>query len=326
VATKAELRDWLDRLAGTPPGKIKLTNIFLAYDKGIVDPGTICSFLTACVDLHGRTAQKALSDWNRVCKRNDRFAMLLRINTASLDGTRVATTMSTDVFTEYILNPVADPILLRDPSPIEEGIYRRALGDATSFEGWSQSDGTLGTGFPNPRHIWLTELAVLQDSLDNDPACITNPSSGTRASTARDLLGLIDAKDEVYLLSIHFKASCLQGIPDVRLGRPTFADPGSSRFATYLDGAQPRYDEDWGVTVHLGKVGTSAQLPGVPERVCSFLPLDLMEPNLAVEAQGRVAGTRGLRTGVDDDDAYVNVLRNGVDIDQMKSQLAELGV
>ena len=110
-------------------------------------------------------------------------------------------------------------------------------------------------------------------------------------------------------MEISFSAESLTSADDIKVVRPTFADGGNTRFASFLAGVGPEDNNshNWGTTVHLGKLAeNSAEVSGLPERVSSAVAVvgGAFRPSYL----GTVVNTRGVTVGVDDDAAFAERL------------------
>jgi hypothetical protein len=200
----------------------------------------------------------------------------------------------------------------------DEKAYSTRLERITSRTGWYNETGYLGKPVPDPHHVWFTDVDYVDSEVRVDA------STSTRATKARDALGLIDTKDNMYLLSLRFAADRLQPIPGVTMARPGFADRGTRRFAVYLgETGEPVYGKKWGLTVHLGKfkAGPKRPIDGVPERICLAIPLSSIGDSIKVEPLGWAEGTRGEAAGLDDDEAFANRLRGRLKLASIKRRL-----
>lgn len=109
------------------------------------------------------------------------------------------------------------------------------------------------------------------------------------------------------------------------MARPVFADNGNRRFVIHLTGKRAKsiYSRGWGITVHLGRLtkkptGVTA---GLPERICSPIPVDKINGSIKVEPLGWVVGSRGDQIGLDDDPTFVNRALGSKKLENMKLHL-----
>ena len=321
-----QLEGWLDLLTGTTEGTIKLVNLCLSETHRLVSESKVRSFLANCVSLNATTANSALDHFLYVCDRDDKYFALFRVTRRSIAASSVfSTTMGAPTFHQFILGRPKTrvkrviPIAPKTPGDVhQENIYRVALANATSHKGWHQPTSTLGKPHPDPRRVWFTDLSRLIAVTAVDPAKVTE------ATKVRDVLGLIDTKENSYLLSIQFLARALRSQKKLKIARPVFADQGNRRFAVYLGrAAEAEYRRKWGVTLHLGKLkgATKSAVQGAPERVCSPVSLSTITDSVTVMPLGWVQGTRGEQTGVDDDSIFIKRLRGRRGLESMKKQL-----
>ncbi len=213
--------------------------------------------------------------------------------------------------------------------PDDERSYCAKLARATSGKDWYNDAGTLGKPLSHPpsmpssypRYVWFTDELRLKVETAKDKG------GGTEATKARDALGLIDTRDNTYLLSLLFPAEQLHAIPGLKMARPGFSDMGNSRFAIYLGkGGQPAYSNNWGFTAHLGKIGGrgTRKIGGVPERICSPIQLTQIGNSLNIRPLGWVIGSRGMDAGVDDDAVFIAALRGRSTLGSIKRNLMTL--
>ncbi|MGO9313241.1 MAG: hypothetical protein ACLQDI_10950 [Syntrophobacteraceae bacterium] len=329
--SQSELEDWLNRLAGSHEGTIKLINMFLSKKHGLVEEGLLRRFLVDCVSVGSKTNDDASSDFDGVCRSDERYFALCRTDPLSLSSSSLITIMDVTVFQEFILNPrqprknrVAfvhqyephgdiDSVTFHKlygkepPKTVEESVlYRRMLKDVTSRKNWYNLSGFLGKPYPDPNHVWFFELSGIKNGIK------ATPGTDGYATEVRDALGLIDVKANTYLLAIQFFCEDLHRITNLKMARPGFADLGNRRFAVCLnDISGDVYKNNWGLTVHLGKLRANPPqkaIDGIPERICSPIPLSNIADSIDVAPLGWVISNRGEETGVDDDPSFIGRL------------------
>lgn len=322
------LKIWLDHLIGSDGGTIKLINLFLSWKHNLAKPNLLRSFLADCTSLGATTVDEALAHFDQVCRRDDTFFALSHVDPSSISATStLSTAMAAPTFHQHILGrpkTKVKPVLPLEPKPgddASERAYRNALARVTSRKGWYNPTGTLGKPFPDPRHVWITELAYLDTEIKADP------NSDTEATKVRDALGLVDTRENTYLLSVRFSAAHLHGLKGLKMSRPGFADQGSKRFAVYLGKtAESAYRGHWGMTTHLGKLKAKRRqaINGVPERVCAPIPLPSVAHSMTIMPLGWVLSSRGEEAGVDDDKAFIGRLSGRRKVASIKRQLFTL--
>ena len=324
--SSVELKKWLERLSGTGQGTINLVNMFLSKIHKLVKPRLLRAFLAECVSLGSKTSDGALTDFYHVCGRDDTYFALSRADPSSInDGTILVTTVNSRLFHRYLLGrpkTIVKSVLLPEPKSYrnsDQKEYRDALLKTTSVEGWHKDTGYLGKPFPNPKHIWFTDIVHIESEI--------GMGSNTDATKVRDALGLIDTGVGAYLLAIAFPAAKIYAISTLKMARPGFADNGHRRFAAYLNkAAEPIYRENWGVTVHLGKFrdGPTEAINGIPERICSPIPLACIASSMAIKSLGCVTGNRGEEAGIDDDSAFIGRLIGRRSVESIINQIVKV--
>lgn len=326
--SRSDLRKWLDLLAGSSRGKIKLINMLLSREHNLVSEAVLCSFLADCISQRASTVHDALKCYSHVCNCDDKHFMLAAVSPTSINGTcTLVITLNSLTFHRYILGRPKTivrsvlPDKPESPSDHDEKIYCDALKKATAYRGWYKDASTLGRPFPDPIRVWFSEFQDLESEIEADS------SRNTKGSKARDALGLIDTKDGTYLLSVQLPSTCLHTITDLKMARPGFADEGNARFAVHLDNAPKHtYHKMWGLTVHLKKLrDRSSMIHGVPERVCSSIQLSQVGDSISVRGLGWVSGNRGEVTGIDDDGSFFDRLRGKWTVATIIGNLLELG-
>lgn len=331
-----ELKDWVDKFSETNQGKIKLINLFQAQLCKFAEQKVIQRFISDCISLGTTlgttTAYDVLVHYDVVCKRNDAYFAMCKEDHLALDTASIlVTTMDSTTFHEHILKrpkTVIKTTILDKPKsidPADESAYRAKLLKAISGPGWARATATLGTPFPDPRHVWFTDLSYLEAEL------LSVTTVDTDATKVRDALGLIETNaneplttTNAYLLAIKFPSTMLHSIRDLKMARPGFADLGNRRYALYINReAESVYQNNWGVTVNLKKMREVPKqaINGLPERICSPIALSGVETQVEVEPMGWVVGNRGDEVGVDDDEAFVKRLLNRRKIEDVKTQI-----
>jgi len=315
--SSSKLSGWLDLLAATDEGIIKIINMFLSYQHKFVTKRQMFSFLADCVYLRASTPETALRDFDYICGRDTTYFAMLRVDPFSMSGRLIlSTTLRSDTFHRYILGrpktKVKRPLLLPQPkssNTADEIAYCNALAKETSYVGWYNNKGTLGKPAPDPHYVWFVCKKHLSAAFRSDTRNVPD------ATKARDILGLIDHRSGTYLLSLEFSALQLHSISgklsDFRMARPSFLDNGSKRFAVYLNkAAEYAYRDNWGMTVHLGKFAAKPYrlMNGVRERISSPVPLSFIGEEIDVKPIGWVITTRGEQLNIDDDSAFINRL------------------
>jgi hypothetical protein len=179
---------------------------------------------------------------------------------------------------------IADPHLIPDPSPPRTSAavsaYERlvhAINEEIIYDSSQVFDANATIGYDVPLEcqiglVWFTRTESLAGYTDT-------------GDDLRDVLGL-DIPLGNYLLIAEFDET----EPHKRnVARPTFADGGNARFRVVSDGAT---DEQWGTTVHLGKLYRDEfAIDGAPERVVEKIPLRSLRPRFT--PIGWVDSTRG---------------------------------
>lgn len=305
-----KLEEWLDRLSGSSEGTINLINIFLSQKHKLVKQSLLRCFLADCVSLGAKTVDDAFIGFVNICVRDDKYFALSRVDPSSISATSIlATTMNSITFHQSILGRPKTkvksvlPFAPKSHDVIDEKAYRDALLKITSTGEWLNTAGTLGLPFPDPKYVWFTHVSLLEAEIRADRRTITE------ATKIRDALGLITTTDNTYLLSIQFAAGDLRTISNLKMAQPGFADQGNKRFVVYLNRtAEGVYRDKWGLTVHLGKLRERPPqaINGVPERVCSAIPLSHIKDSINVRPLGWVVGNRGEEVGIDDDITFIN--------------------
>jgi len=323
---QSELKEWLDQLSYSHEGIIKLINLFLAQAHKFVEQKILCSFICDCISLGAKTAYDTLVHYDVVCRRNDTYFALCRVDHSPLSGSTsaIATTMDSITFHKYIVKrpkTIIKSTLLDKPKShdaTDEKIYRDALAKMTSGKGWPRNNATLGKPFPDPKHVWFTDASHIEAEIK------THANTDTDATKVRDALGLITTKGDTYLLSLQFPSNVLCSISNLRMARPGFADLGNKRYVLYLNKhAENVYRNNWGLTVHLRKLRRVPPefINGVPERICSPIPLSVVETSLEVKPLGWVVSNRGEEIGIDDDNAFIKRLLGRRNLTAIKQQL-----
>ncbi|HWY20837.1 MAG TPA: hypothetical protein VNX26_06415 [Candidatus Acidoferrum sp.] len=278
-----------------------MINIFLCWKHKVVSEDQIKEFVNACVSAVPSGDPEDI--FQEVCKRDDGtkvlFFGLAAIKKNKVNGrARLSSTVKTDTFHRFLLarsfktaRPgLVSKVLDHAPrTPDEAREYVDELRKITSTAGWSEPGATLGKPFPEPLYCWFTLTTSLARSVSKKSPSVT------KATEARDALGLIDSVDGEHRLEISFPAKLLKSSPDLITARPTFADGGNSRFAAFQDGtvAQTNNSRGWGTTVHLEKLAKGDRdLSGLPERVSNSVPVS--PTTFTATYLGRVEGTRGL--------------------------------
>lgn len=331
-----KLEAWLNLLCGSDEGTIKFINLFLSYKHNFANQNLLVSFLADCMSSGAKSPKDALDNFDRVCALKSKYFALMRVRPSSIrKGATLITVMNSFSFTQYILRKPKTKVvtsLLPCPKsnhPDDEESYRKKLSSITLRKDWYNDTGTLGKPLSHPpsstlsypRYVWFADETCLKSEIAADKRTYTD------ATKARDALGLIDTKNNTYLLTLHFPAAQLRAIRGLKIARPGFADMGNKRFAAYLGKtAESVYKDKWGLTVHLGKVkGAAAQkIGGVPERICSPIPLSQIGSSINVKSLGWVAGNRGLSVGIDDDAVFVARLCGRSKLGNIKRNLLKI--
>lgn len=319
------LRSWLNDLSGSATGRLHLVNMYLCWQKGIVSVAQIEAFLSACSKAMVLDPEHAFDD---VCRQDNGKEMLyfamMPVKKESMNGkVRLSSTIKTDTFHTYLLSKsykAAPPGLVSyvldhaPATPDEQQEYKEELAMVTSLPDWYEPGTTLGKPFPNPLHCWFTLTSALERSANGKDCDATH---------ARDVLGLVDCKDGEHRLEVRFLSQAIKGSPDVKVGRPTFADLGNARFAAFQNGYSPNqnHKRGWGTTVHLGKLAKNHQkIYGIPERVSTPVPITVIA-GIIVTYLGKIAGTRGQLAKIDDHAAFEARLRGSITIPEIIESL-----
>lgn len=325
--SKNRLDAWLSHLSASDEGKLALINLFLSVKHFPLNKAKTLSFLLDCTSRDSVSADQALERFKAVCNKNKKYFALYPVKASTIAAdTTLSTAMAAFPFHEYIVGrsktlfKTVMPLEPRVPGDaIEESKYRSALARATSKPDWHKDNSYLGKPFPDPRHVWFTEQAILESEIKSDA------SKNGEATNIRDALGLIDMKGNTYALSVQFSAGQLHGLRGVKMARPVFADNGNRRFVSHLTvrKAKSIYSRDWGITVHLGRLTNkpTGVTAGVPERICSPIPLDKIGGSIKVEPLGWVVGDRGNQIGLDDNSTFVNRVLGRKKLENMKLHL-----
>jgi len=318
------LREWLDLLSGRHDGTIKLINMFLSQKHRLLERALLRSFLVDCLSLRAKTVDDVLASFVSICARDDKYFGLCAADPSSIKGTLIlGTSINSRTFLQFILarpKTRIKSVLLPEPkshTDADEKTYIDSLAKATSRVAWYQATGTLGKPFPYPSHVWLTHISLLEAEI------LADKSHSTKATKIRDALGLIDTRDNTYLLSLQFSAANLLSITNLKMARPSFADNGNKRFAVYLNkNGESVYREKWGLTVNLGKLKAVPHqvINGVPERICKAIPLSTIGAEIQVQPIGWVVGNRGEEVGIDDDLAFIDRLRGRSNLNNIRLQ------
>jgi hypothetical protein len=321
------LKEWLDLFSKDNRGKIKIINMFLSWKHDLIDENLLLRFLAHCISHGASTTHEAINCYDRVTKLDDTYFMLASVKPSSIESnSTIITTVDSTVFHEHIFEPPDTRLFTVLPekpnsrSARDVKHYCDTLKKVT-LKKWYRDTGTLGRRFPDPKRIWFTKLADLNSEIQADS------SHHSDATKIRDALGLIDKKNDDYLLSMELSAGHLHAISNLKMGRPGFADDEDNpRFAVHLDNAPKNvYKNMWGLTVHLRKLKEGLKrIHGVPERVCSSIELSHIGDFLKVNPLGWVDGNRGQEIGIDDDEAFVIRLLGHSTIETIKNQLIQI--
>ncbi|MBN1997282.1 hypothetical protein JW935_07010 [candidate division KSB1 bacterium] len=314
-----KLKEWLSQLSKSDEGKIKLVNLFLTKDQGLIDENLLRSFLIDCLNVCTGKYKSAADEFNHPCRYNDRYFAIARVDHSEIDtGSTLITTMSHLTFMQHMVDPHNKKRVLFAPQAHNLEALRLLIKSIMSKKGWHKADGSLGTPYPNPHHVWFADLSFLEKAINNS-------SSDSKATEVRDALGLIDTKRNTYLVGIKFPSTILRNMSHLKIARPLFSDLGSKRFAAYLSSTPQRvYDKKWGMTVHLDKLVQGSEICGVPERICSSIPLSDIIDNISVEIFGLVSGNRGDKAGIDDDEVFVSRLKGNHDFQEITDDILTL--
>lgn len=298
----------------------------------MVPPDRIKAFIGACVSAATADPENT---FHEACRMDDGKKILF-FGLAALGKrkvnkkARLSTILDTVNFHRFLLArkykvPSAgktSKVLSAVPSSTLTGEqnYADDLKTTTSSSDWPESMATLGRPFPNALYCWFTLTQRLSQLAK------TKSASTTRATTVRDVLGLIHIEDGEYRLEVSFPGQSLNGLPNLTVARPTFADGGNTRFAAFQEGAacESNHSRGWGTTVDLGRLAASERdMCGLPERVSTAIPIS---PSFIVEYLGRVSGTRGLSAGVDDHSAFEKRLRGSATVSEIIGILTKVGI
>ncbi len=321
----SNLKEWLDLLSESHEGQIKLINLFYCHEQKLVSQNIIRSFISDSISLKVTIPEVAISNFDLVCGKNDDYFALISVKPSSMKGALILSTIyNSYVFHRYILGrpkTMVKSVLPPEPNShdtYDEQQYCDAIAKITLEKNWFKETGSLGKPFPDPRHVWFTYESELKKVVKADS------SPFNKATKTRDALGLIETRDNTYLLSIQFLSNELSKLKYLRMARPGFADQGNRRFAIYLDNAPKTiYKNIWGLTVHLGKLNSlrPKDINGVPERICSAIPLTDIGDKIKVEPIGWVIGDRGENVGMDDDSTFIKHLCSSYTFDTIKDKL-----
>lgn len=321
----SELIAWIDLLAESKEGQIKVINLFQSLNWDLVKGPDLCSFIQKCLTLRPTTSDAALTDFNNICATDIRYFALNRVDPMSIKNTtKLATTMNSLTFHQYVLarpQSVVKPVLSDKPrsrNSDDENDYQKKLERTISDNNsgnkkWYNLNGSLGKPFPDPRHVWFTDVNYINDEIQ------TNTRRVTEATKVRDALGLIDTRDGHFLLSLQFPAVHLHTLADLQMARPVFSDGGNRRFAVYINmDAKNIYVDNWGQTVHLEKLRAwpPQKINGLPERICSPIPLSHIGDSLHVRPLGWVDVTDDA-----EDETFIDQLYGLETLDTIKRQL-----
>jgi hypothetical protein len=296
--TKAEAKDWLERLSaenwGGLNGELVLVNIYLCLRKRLVKAAVLKRFLDDCINASNSTA---LQQFVEVCQpmRSGRpayFALKL-VNMRNVDPNEVlVNVVDAKNFGTYMLNPSHVNVLNRTlpvgiRSLADEERYDKYLSSAAGTD-WSIPGSRLGKPAPGQKNCWITKKD------DFDRLVDASTPYAERANAARDGLGLIQHGKGASLVAITFPASALHSGAGAETGEPTFADGINRRYAASQSGSASKSNraEFWGTAADLGKfAGKAPETCGLPERVCSPLPIDPVKftPNYV----GKITENRG---------------------------------
>jgi len=320
--SKRELTDWLDLLIESNEGQIKVINLYHSFILNLINEDILRTFVNACIAMKPATAASALNVFKDICQNDDRFFALNPVDPSSISAAAVvSTTISSLAFHQFFLarpSTIIKSTMSAKPQSrrsSDESSYRKKLKRTVSSSKWYNDDGTLGKTFPDPRHVWFTD----GDHMDKEVR--SNPSGDSEATKVRDALGLIETKSGTYLLALKFSARHLHTLLGLKIARPTFSDTGNSRFAVYINAdAEPLYGARWGQTVHLHKLrNRRTKINGLPERICSPIPLAHIGASLSVSPIGWVDVV-----GDADDETFINQLLGPITIEDIKLQLSEI--
>lgn len=316
-----DLTNWLDLLSVGVDGKLKLISLFQSLECDLVSKGVVSNFLNDCLSLKASTPDEALDHYNIFCGIDTRYFALCAVDPKSIDAaTNVVVTVNSFVFHQYIMakadhDSTAYNVLPQRPKSrndfdVEE--YCEQLNTLISDYDWYDKTGHLGKPFPDPRHVWFTEKTAADNEM------LTNLRVVSNATKIRDALGLIDTTNDHYLLSLHFSATGLHKIIGLKMARPVFSDRGNTRFAVATKGSTHLLSSTkWGQTVHLGKLRDGKpQINGLPERICSPIPLKDVGASISVTPLGWVE----IATDADDN-TFIDHLCGGTTLDTIKNEL-----
>lgn len=315
--TKAEARDWLERLSvenwDRLNGELILVNIYLCLKKRLIKVADLKSFLDDC--LNASPGKTALQQFVEVCQpvssgRPAYFA-LKRVKIREVDPNTTLVNVIDEVnFGTYILAPShvdalkkALPVGIRN-EPDEE-LYDKYLASVGGTD-WAIPDAYLGKPAPGQKNCWFTNKGEF------DRRISTSTSYPEKANAARDGLGLIQHEKEASLIAITFPGSALHGGTGAVIAEPTFADGINRRYAAAQSGSTYVSNRagHWGTTADLDKFASKApEMCGLPERVCSPVPID--PKKFTPKYLGKITENRGYAAH-ENDEAFSTYLRGSV--------------
>lgn len=313
-----KLKEWLSRLSKSHEGNIRLINLFLTKHHGLVKENILRSFLIDCLSVRTGRHTSVLDEYQHPCRYNDKYFAISRVDHSKIStASTIITTMNVVSFMQFIVKQHPQRVLFAPQMHNIESL-RLLIKLITSKRGWHNNAGLLGKPYPNPKHVWFTDLSSLEKAINDS-------SSDSEATKVRDAIGLIDTVHNTYLVGIQFPSTILRNMSHLKIARPVFSDLGNKRFASYLDSTPKEvYDDNWGMTVHLKKLSEGSDICGVPERICSSIPLSDIIDNISVKILGLVSGNRGDKVGIDDDEVFVSRLKGSHDLQKIAGDILSL--
>lgn len=337
LSNPSDLEKFLDTLGGSVHpdgsrmlnGQIFLVNLRNSCREKLVKRDYVIEFLSDCA---GRLGDGTLVDALKIVEvvsnamdpaTPDAQRYLRHCKHDSFQsGSMLSTVTTYTSFMRYQYEPdpkVVGPELLEAVGPTtEEGMQKLAaeIWRITSLAGWHKVDATLGP--PPTGNCWVSS-----DGFKETRADAVHHAAATPADIARDELGLVYDTQTEHLVKFSFSADTCVSAASGDIGRPTFADNGNTRFRAGR--SCPRSEEmaasGWGCTVHLGRLPDVTLHPpsGRAERVARSMRLaDLHGFQVTYLLATRLA--RG-GTPEDDDDAFLDMLRDVDTIESIKAQI-----
>lgn len=175
-------------------------------------------------------------------------------------------------------------------------------------------------------YVWFTAKSDLEAALAR-----RTTFAHTMADVARDLLGLVhhgpvsrDTGGANHLFALHLPAKVVMKATHMRPAAPQAFD--NRRFVLRFEDADLRSSDDWGQTIDLDYFATrSAGKPiGGRERILLRLQASVVPAGTTISFDylGTVSAKRGEVSGRDDDQAFLDLVGRGRDVDALLQKIS----